>query len=353
MTQIPHHRIRVAILPSGPWRPKRAVNRDGIGTEGNIFDQTMRDHGIEIEIIDPYSGILNPLAKYGVVFGAIDPLRSLQILLRYRSHDMIISVFESGSLLILLLRKVFRFRVKIAIWDVSLTENWKIKETISALTIPRADAIFVLSTPQEDYIRRKWKQSKNIRRIGHMVDTAFFERRDKADLGYIFSIGNDAGRDFDLLLDAIDGVDVEVVIKTKIKIDPLKLLGKRVKIIENDISPLELRSLYSNCTFVVVPLKQTLNPSGVSTILEAGSMSKTVIVTPNTAIYDFIVPNFTAILTDDFNYLSLRRSIVDLLNNPDKVETLGKNHYNYVKYNSSIEALSSRLNDSIRMILSP
>jgi glycosyltransferase involved in cell wall biosynthesis len=264
---------------------------------------------------------------------------------------MIISVFESGSLLILLLRKLFRFRVKVAIWDVSLTENWKIKETISALTIPRADAIFVLATTQEDYIRRKWKQSKNIMRIGHMVDTAFFEKQGQAELGYIFSIGNDAGRDFDLLLDAIDGVDVEVIIKTRIVIDPLKLIGKRVKIIENDISPIELRSLYSNCKFVVVPLKQTLNPSGVSTILEAGSMSKAVVVTPNTAIFDFIVPNVTAIVTDDFNYLSLRRSIVELLNKPDKVELLGKSHYKYVKCNSSIEALSARLNNSIRTIL--
>jgi glycosyltransferase involved in cell wall biosynthesis len=351
MTQTPHHRIRVPILPSGPWRPKRAVNRDGIGTEGNIFDQMMKDLGIEIEIIDPYSGILNPLAKYGVVFGAMDPIRSLQVLWRFRSHDMIISVFESGSLLILLLRKLFRFRVKVAIWDVSLTENWKIKETISALTIPRADAIFVLATTQEDYIRRKWKQSKNIMRIGHMVDTAFFEKQGQAELGYIFSIGNDAGRDFDLLLDAIDGVDVEVIIKTRIVIDPLKLIGKRVKIIENDISPIELRSLYSNCKFVVVPLKQTLNPSGVSTILEAGSMSKAVVVTPNTAIFDFIVPNVTAIVTDDFNYLSLRRSIVELLNKPDKVELLGKSHYKYVKCNSSIEALSARLNNSIRTIL--
>ncbi len=184
-----------------------------------------------------------------------------------------------------------------------------------------------------------------------MVDTTFFEKCDKTDRRYIFSIGNDAGHDFDLLLEAVDGLDVEVIIKTKKTLDPSKLYGRNVKIIQNDVSPMELRSLYSNCAFVVVPLKQTLNPSGVSTILEAGSMSKAVIVTPNTAIYDFIVPNFTGILTRDFSSVSLRRSIVELLNDPNKADTLGNNHYNYVISNSSIKALTSRLNHSIRSVL--
>ena len=52
------------------------------------------------------------------------------------------------------------------------------------------------------------------------------------------------------------------------------------------LSDIEMRALYRDCEFVILPLKQTFQPSGQSTCLQAMACSKAVLISNIKGIWD-------------------------------------------------------------------
>lgn len=91
----------------------------------------------------------------------------------------------------------------------------------------------------------------------------------------------------------------------------------------------EVRWLYNNCKFVILPLKYNEHVSGCTTILEAAAFKKAVIVTYVPGIDDYIINEKTGILVKDFGEFCI--SIKRLLEDSKYRDKLGENAYEYCK----------------------
>lgn len=335
----PHSRsCNVVFAPPIFWLPDRRSYVPDEFPDPLRLDSELAALGIRSSVIDPHSRPLNPFAGMASLLQSLDPLRALRILTFNRRADFIISVFEGAALPLLLLRRIMFFRPRIILWDIALTEDWRLRRRILDFVVPRCDGIMVLNSSQLRYIKSNWRPNGPIVVIGHRVDTKFFHPMGFIEGGPILAVGDDTGRDFDTLVKAMAGLPARLELKTRRQVAP----ADNVSIIRERISYLELRALYARSQFVVVPLHSTLNASGVSTILEAGAMGKALIVSDSQAIADFIVPNETCLVVPQHDAISMRRAIEQLLSDASLRRRLGENARRFIENNCSEAVFAAR-----------
>ena len=287
--------MRALILPPFAWLPyNNAYSADSGPDPFEIYDVLVQ-RGIQSEILDPHKRPWNPFSGGDTLLDSLDPTRALRVLTRRRDVDIVVSVGEGAAVPLVLAKGLFAFKTPIVIWDPSLTESWRLRERMLDIAIPRVDGVMVLGGNQVSYIQKRWRPRSTPRVIHHHVDTKFFAPSPDDAEDYILSVGDDVGRDFETLVAAIEGSARHIKIKTRRPVSSGLALGAGIEVFSARISYRDLRALYARCSFVIVPLKQTINASGVSTILEAGAMGKALIVSDNSAISDYIVPDETCL----------------------------------------------------------
>ena len=114
------------------------------------------------------------------------------------------------------------------------------------------------------------------------VDTEFWQPADGGHEDYILSVGNDERRDYDLLIQVAREVNRNFKIVTRREIEGV--IPPNVEIIkggwhEQALTDEGLRSLYQKASSVVIPLKNSPQPSGQSVCLQAMACGKAVILT--------------------------------------------------------------------------
>jgi glycosyltransferase involved in cell wall biosynthesis len=118
--------------------------------------------------------------------------------------------------------------------------------------------------------------------VPYQVDPEFWRERSDTEERLVCSAGLEL-RDYPTLIQAVEGLDVEVVIAAASR------WSKRANSADGAVLPANvsvqqfdyegLRDLYARSSVVVVPLAETDFQAGVTTILEAMSMGKPVVVT--------------------------------------------------------------------------
>lgn len=113
------------------------------------------------------------------------------------------------------------------------------------------------------------------------VDTDFWVPAGEEE-EYVLSVGNDLRRDYELLLRTARESDKKMVIVTKRELGDE--LPPNVQLIrggwhENMVTDADLRTLYQRARVVVVPLRDTPQPSGQSVCLQAMACAKPVVLT--------------------------------------------------------------------------
>jgi glycosyltransferase involved in cell wall biosynthesis len=310
-------RLRALILPPMAWGPRWAAHVPGETPDPHTIYQVLRQHGIDTTLIDPAPRPWNPFAGRNTLLEALDPWRALRVLVRERRADLVVSVFEGGSLPLLLLRRLLGFRVPVVLWDIGLTESWRLRERVLGLVVPRIDAIMVLGSAQAPYIRRRWRADVPIEVIHHHIDAGFWHPGPADPDGPVLSIGEDPGRDYPLLNRAAQGLGAPVVVKTRRGAAAFGgTLAPEIALLDQWMSFTELRALYARARVVVVPLRETLNCSGVSSVLEAMAMGRPLVVSESAAIRDYIVPDETCLAVPCGDADALRAAIRRLLDDP-------------------------------------
>ncbi len=164
----------------------------------------------------------------------------------------------------------------------------------------RVDRMFVYATWQRDFaVRRLRMRPEQVQLTSFMVDTEFFatERVTPEPRRMICAAGLEF-RDYDTLVEAVRGLDVEVVIAAA------SPWSKRTSAVGDTLPAnvtvckltlFDLRQLYADARFVVVPLLETEFQAGVTTILEAMAMSKAVVCTKTSGQTDVIVEGETGL----------------------------------------------------------
>ncbi len=180
--------------------------------------------------------------------------------------------------------------------------------------------------------------------VSQGVDTRFYDLS-KATVpqspSYMLSVGIEM-RDYDLLFDAVRSLDVDVVLKASSAwmVDgrsQLASIPPNVRVITERLSYVDLRNLYAGAALVVVPLHETPQAAGITTILEAMAMNRPVAATRSAGLPDVLVSGQTGVVTEHAAD-ALAHSIVEMLARQDLRDTLASNARRAVTLNTTIEA---------------
>jgi glycosyltransferase involved in cell wall biosynthesis len=189
--------------------------------------------------------------------------------------------------------------------------------------------------------------------IRHYVDQVFYSPR-PVEEDMICGVGAEM-RDYATLVEAIRGTGLRCHIATDhVRIPgrfrllndrrvPIGNIGVRADthITEGRMSLTELRSLYARSRFVVVPLLPSDTDNGVTVILEAMAMGKTVVCSRTRGQVDVIEEGVTGLYVPIGDAAALRTAILSLWNEPLRAQEMGRNARAYVEKHHTLEKFTS------------
>lgn len=195
---------------------------------------------------------------------------------------------------------------------------------------PMIDAMVVYATAQQRYLERELGvPADRILARPFMVDTAFFSPAtvtSSMSRPMICSAGLEF-RDYPTMIAAVRDLDVHVVLAAA------SPWSKRDDTTAGEALPgnvevrrlgfVDLRQLYADSLFVVMPLQDVPFQAGVTTILEAMAMGKAVICSRTSGQTDVVVDGETGLYVTPGDAAELRAAITTLLDDPALARRMG------------------------------
>jgi glycosyltransferase involved in cell wall biosynthesis len=249
---------------------------------------------------------------------------------RRRDHyDLIVTLNERTGVplaILFALARVRRRHLMIAHWVSPLKKGLPLRLLRSSRAI---DRIVVFGTAQERVAlgRLGWPRDR-VTKVLHAADHHFWHPLGLERSG-ICAAGLEH-RDYPTLLDAIRGLDVQLVIAAASPWSADHGLGRSAvppNVTMRRCSHVELRELYDRSEFVVVPLQDVDFQAGSLVLYEAMAMGKAVIATRTRAhaFGDIVRDGETGILVAPGDAQELRSAISRLLRDPAEARRLGSN----------------------------
>jgi glycosyltransferase involved in cell wall biosynthesis len=184
------------------------------------------------------------------------------------------------------------------------------------------------------------------------VDTSFWTPGPAPESGYILAVGNDGRRDYPTLIEAARLLPWQVILITTCE---LPSLPSNVEHIHGGyaggVSDTKLRDLYRGASCVVVPLKQTFQPSGQSVTLQAMACGRPVVLTETQGIWsrETVRDGETLLLAPPGDAGQLVQAIRCVMENNEFVKNLGIAARNAVLRSATIQDFADRLLDICRI----
>ena len=161
-------------------------------------------------------------------------------------------------------------------------------------------------------------------------------------------------RDYPTLIEAVRGLDVEVRLaaaspwskhrnETKDRPLPPNVSARRYEYSE-------LRQLYADARFVVVPLYENDFQAGITTILEAMAMGRAVVTTKTTGQIDAIRHGVNGLYVAPGDVAGWRAAIERLLGSPDEVGRLAAHGRCDVQDIMSLDKWVDRISEVVRVV---
>jgi len=221
------------------------------------------------------------------------------------------------------------------------------------------DRFIVYSTWQQRFITERWQlPQERVPFTPFMVDDQFFHPRhappQRASRPQICAVGLER-RDYPTLLEAVRGLAVDVVVaaaspwskqrdSTQGQVIPTNVRVQK-------FSQYELRQLYSDSGFLVMPLEPVEFQAGVTAILEAMAMERAVICTRTPGQTDVIVEGETGLYVPPRDPMALRAAIERLLAEPETATRMGKAGRRLVSAHMNLDHYAARLTGILRETL--
>ena len=202
----------------------------------------------------------------------------------------------------------------------------------------KIDIFFVYATRQKEFIEDRWQvPSERVVFTPFMVDADFFkdDQVDRTELiplvqevkrPYICSVGLEF-RDYPTLIEAVKGLDVRVVIAAASpwskRSDSTEDQDIPDNVIVSKFTQYELRQVYAECAFMVMPLYDVEFQAGVTALLEAMSMEKAIVCTKNKGQTDVVLEGETGLYVPPADVAALREAIQTLLADANCAQQMG------------------------------
>jgi glycosyltransferase involved in cell wall biosynthesis len=213
------------------------------------------------------------------------------------------------------------------------------------------DRFVAYSRWQERFIEERWKLGcDRVLWTPFMVDQEFFSPK-KVTPGstarpQVCAVGLER-RDYETLLRAVDDLDVHVVIAAA---SPWAKRAEGVatqKIPSNvtvrKFTQYELRQLYADSCFLVMPLENVKFQAGVTAILEGMAMGKAVICSRVPGQTDVVVEDENGRYVPPGDPAALRSEILRLLSEPEEAARLGANGRKLIECEMNLDLYAQRL----------
>ena len=281
-------------------------------------------------------------------FAGFDVVRALSVMLAgRRSADIVMLVPELGAVVSVLLRRVLGLGPPVAPWDVSADEGWRPRRYVLRFVLPRVDRVLALSRHHKAHVEATWRPRAPAELIGYSVDEVFFrpsegDGQDDAN-STVLSVGDDWARDFATLVEACVNLPVRLVLETRQPVVVPPAAADRIQLMPQRLSYRELRDLYAASTIVVLLLKPSAHPRGITTLFEAMAMGRPVVVPDVGMTNEFVTHDQTRLLVPPGDAAALREAIAGLLADPARRRRLGANARAFLEQHLSMEAFAGRL----------
>ncbi|MHB1317985.1 MAG: glycosyltransferase family 4 protein [Anaerolineae bacterium] len=218
----------------------------------------------------------------------------------------------------------------------------------------RVDGWICVTAHQAELLRESLGPEARITAVSQGVDTTFY---DPALVGqrhgepYALCVGAEM-RDYHLLFEAVRNLPIRVVVRAssawmKSSRKRLAATPENIEVLDRHQSYVELRALYSGARLVVVPLYNTPQAAGITTILEGMAMSKCVLATFSAGVPDVLRDGVNGrIVAGDAP--ALRAALRELWDDCEQRERLGRAGYVSVRTECSLEQHADRVASFVR-----
>lgn len=229
----------------------------------------------------------------------------------------------------------------------------KIHNVLHKIMLSYIDRIIFLGEPEFKFALDKFdKHKEKLEYIPFGIDTEFWQKQNENyDIkDFILFVGNDSNRDFEFLSKlAVEIPDKQfVIVSEKLSSEEIQL--DNVRVISGSwnrmtLSDSFLRLLYSNAKVTIIPLKETIQPSGQSVTLQSLSIGTPVIITKTRGFWDeknFI--NCENILFTHSNSLSEWKDALEtVFSNQELTDKLSKNSIKLINNKFNLENFNKKL----------
>lgn len=216
-----------------------------------------------------------------------------------------------------------------------------------ARVMNRLDCVLVYSTSEKNHaVSQLHLPEHKVQQIYYHADEHFFAPDGRqTEPGLICGAGQ-LLRDYDCLIDAVEGLDVRVQIAAGSPwidqpLKPRRALPSNIS--WGKLSRFDLRELYARSSIAVVPILENGYQTGIATILEMMAMGKCVIATRTRGQTDTIVDGETGIYVPPSDRGALRAAIEGALNDPEKVKRIGNAARKFVEQNAGLDRFVERV----------
>jgi glycosyltransferase involved in cell wall biosynthesis len=213
------------------------------------------------------------------------------------------------------------------------------------------DRFITYSRWQQRFIEERWKLNRNrVLWTPFMVDQEFFAPEkvtpSPSARRQICAVGLER-RDYETLLRAVEDIDVHVVIAAA---SPWAKHAEGVatpnipsNVTVRKFTQYELRQLYADSSFLVMPLQNVKFQAGVTAILEGMAMGKAVICSRVPGQTDVVVDGENGRYVPAGDHAILRTEILRLLSDPEEAARLGANGRELIEREMNLDFYAQRL----------
>ena len=326
----------------------------------------------EIEIIE-YSEKKSFLYPFLLVFDKVmnkflslpfysSKLTNSENLKKFLKADYLFLVNEGvgfSSIFLLLVAKIFK-RVKVSIFVMGLYSKKVRFERftfvhlfIIKLLVLSADNIFFLGKSEhEKAINTHKKYTEKFKFLPFCIDTEFWNPslgKDKLKNNILF-IGNDGMRDYDFAIELAKNMENYNFTFITNKIEKSNLKSNNIELIngfwsEETLSDIEIKNIYENSLLTIIPIVETLQPSGQSVALQSMSLGVPVIITKTNGFWEpkKFIDKENIIFVEKNNITQWKNKINHILSDKEFYEKLSKSAKKTVNENNNLNLFNKNL----------
>lgn len=213
------------------------------------------------------------------------------------------------------------------------------------------DRFITYSRWQQRFIEERWKLGRDrVLWTPFMVDHEFFApdraTQNSSARPQVCAVGLER-RDYETLLRAVEDLDVHVVIAAA---SPWAKHAEGVatpnipgNVTVRKFTQYELRQLYADSSFMVMPLRDVKFQAGITAILECMAMGKALICSRVPGQTDVVVEGENGQYVPSGDAMILRTEIIRLLSHPEESARLGANGRKLVESEMNLDRYAQRL----------